>query len=187
MDAPSPYDIREIRPDEAADALAMVDGGPAPEDLRRQLSVGAFAGDGGALLGVAMHEGLSTRGCVVHLHSEDPAVGRALLDRALQKAAAVGRRSSQVALHPQATAEAVWNISSWPARPAATQDPSPQAAEAEGGCESESDAESAVDTEAEAAADASAPDDAAAQAADDAPVAAEDPSPVSEESAAAAA
>lgn len=131
MDAPSPYDIREIRPDEAAAALAMVDGGPAPEDLRRQLSVGAFTTDDGALLGVAVHETLSTRGCVVHLHSEAPEVGRALLDRALQKAAAAGRRSSQVALHPQATAEAVWDISSWPARPAAAQDESPQAAEPE--------------------------------------------------------
>lgn len=119
MDACTDCDIREIRPDEAAAALALLDGGPTADTLARRLSVGAFDPADGTLRGVAVNESLSPRGCAVHLHCDDPGLGRALLDRALSKAAASGHRASRVALHPEPTARAVWAESGWPVRASA--------------------------------------------------------------------
>jgi len=119
VEAPATCDIREIRPDEAAAALALLDGAPTADTLARRLSVGAFDAADGTLRGVAVHESLSPRGCAVHLHCDDPGLGRTLLDRALSKAAAAGRRASRVTLHPEPTACAVWTESAWPVRPAA--------------------------------------------------------------------
>ena len=105
MEACTACDIREIWPTEAADALELFDGGPTAATLARQLSVGAFDPADGTLRGAAVNETLGTRGCAVHLHCDDPDLGRTLLDRALRKAAAAGRRVSQVTLHPEHAAQ----------------------------------------------------------------------------------
>jgi len=116
------YDIREIRPDEIAAACGLLNDGPTADTLERRLSVGAVDPEGGALRGVALHETLTPRGCAVHLHCDDTGLGRILLDRALSKAAAAGHRASRVVLHPEPTAQEVWNDSGWPANRSAETD-----------------------------------------------------------------
>ena len=143
MEARTACDIREVRPTEAADALALFDGGPTAATLTRQLSVGAFDPGDGTLRGAAVNEAIGPRSCAVHLHCDDPELGRSLLDRALRKAAAAGRRASRVTVHPDPTARAIWVESSWPARP--TADPSPDENESQ----TEADVEVAVGNDAE--------------------------------------
>ena len=156
MEARTACDIREVRPTEAADALALFAGGPTAATLTRQLSVGAFDAADGTLRGAAVNESLGPRSCAVHVHCDDPELGRSLLDRALRKAAAAGRRASRVTLQPEPTARAIWVESSWPARPTAdptageppsqTRSPTPSPAETDGevGGQVETDARAKV-------------------------------------------
>ena len=119
--------------------------------------MGAFDPADGTLRGAAVNETLSPRGSAVHLHCDDPDLGRALLDRALSKAAAAGRRTSQVSLHPASTAQAIWGESSWPVRTTADPEAGKRAAQTETNAEPEPEhdtkGESGIDAgpEAEAA------------------------------------
>ncbi len=133
MEAVDRCDIREIRPAEAAAALAMLEDGVEVERLERRLSVGAFDCEDGTLQGVALHATLAHGGGLVRLVCQNPNLGRLLLDRALQKAAAVGRRTTQVTLQPEAAAAVLWSASSWPTRRAhAVAEPAVQAQEPAG-------------------------------------------------------
>ncbi len=146
------YDIREIRPVEIAAALELLDDAPGANMIQRRLSVGAIDPADGTLRGVALHETLDPRGCVVHLHCDDPDLGRLLLDRSLRKSAAEGHHATRVTLHPQSEASDLWIRSAWPPRVTGAEDGTDSADAPADQPQAESDTESAPAPETNAAA-----------------------------------
>ena len=146
------YDIREIRPVEIAAALELLDDAPGANMIQRRLSVGAIDPADGTLRGVALHETLDPRGCVVHVHCADPDLGRLLLDRSLRKSAAEGHHATRVTLHPQSEASDLWIRSAWPPRVTGPEDGTDSADAPADQPQAESDTESAPAPETNAAA-----------------------------------
>ncbi|MEE9404384.1 MAG: hypothetical protein V3V20_05795 [Algisphaera sp.] len=116
------HDIREIRPDELAQALTLLGVELVREGIERGLSVGAF-NPAGELLGVAIHQRVDDARSEIHVRAnptdtsdDTPTLAHDLVNRAMGKALAIGLRATQVTLYPDQTAADVWTAASWPSR-----------------------------------------------------------------------